>query len=356
MKNLRSVVLALAIGTAAAVVGCMVKKNDTPVVVSPGWHYDGTYLVSTFQGTFSIGRSRVRAAEKSTDLVVAKLDGRGQSQWMRAFAGLAPGKAVASAQVGKNVAVVGVFAGNFQFDRQDQLLKSGNREGLFVAVFDPTGRAISANLLARADRLAAPDVVAQGDRVSVNIPYEGAGDVGGKELPKGTGQTLLRLTVSNDGKLIGFEPPRASLDRTLPSGKIVQGTFVDEKPAPGTGLVMASMQSSVCDVCVVNQPRTDPNCATCRNLVCPGDSWCCSSGWDRICMNEAITMCSPIQCSCPHGTCTAGAWMHPNCDNGTARNTCVRAISAGDSYCTSTAWDGMCNSESLTWCVAPGCH
>jgi len=185
MKNLRSVVLALAIGTAAAVVGCIVKKNDTPIVVSPGWHYDGTYLVSTFQGTFSLGRHRVRAAEKSTDLVVAKLEGNGHARWMRSFAGLAPGRAVGSAHVGKNVAVVGVFAGSFKFDRKEQNLESGNRQGLFVAIFDPTGRAVSANLLARADRVAAPEVTAQGDRVVVSVPYEGAGDVNGKELPKG---------------------------------------------------------------------------------------------------------------------------------------------------------------------------
>jgi hypothetical protein len=330
----------------------MVNKG-TPPAVTPGWHYDGTYLVSTFQGTFSIGRNRVRAAEKSTDLAVARLDGNGRSQWLRSFAGLAPGRAVASANVQKNVAVVGVFAGSFQFDKQDQMLKSGNREGLFVAIFDPTGRAIAANLLARADRLAAPDVVAQGDQVIVSVPYEGMGDVGGKELPKGSGQSVVRMTVSNDGKLINFEPPRASLDRPLPSGKIVQGTFIEEKPAPGTGLVMASMmQGGSCNVCAVNTPMTDSSCQSCRDIVCLGDPWCCASGWDHICMDEAMTSCgSNIRtCTCTHGTCSVGTWLHPRCNEGTPYGTCVQTIDAGDSYCATVAWDGVCNSESSSWC------
>jgi hypothetical protein len=197
----------------------------------------------------------------------------------------------------------------------------------------------SAAVLGRAQRLAAPNIALQGDAVVINVPYEGMGDVGGKPLPVGTGRTLLQLTVSPEGRTLRWDV-RTSADT-----------------APSPGLRMASMQpSGICDVCVVNMPVGDPTCLNCRTLVGQGDPWCLLSGWDRLCIDQAFVACSPMRCSCPHDTCTGGAWMHSSCENGTPRNTCVRTISAGDNYCERVGWDGICINESRTWCVPPGCH
>ena len=86
--------------------------------------------------------------------------------------------------------------------------------------------------------------------------------------------------------------------------------------------------------------------ASCCSEVCAFDSFCCNTQWDGICVNEAYAMCygcgEPAAGSCftTHG---------PSCNN----FDCCQTVCALDSYCCTTMWDSICVNEANANCESP---
>jgi hypothetical protein len=87
-------------------------------------------------------------------------------------------------------------------------------------------------------------------------------------------------------------------------------------------------------------------CDACVTEICAVDSYCCSTAWDRLCVNEVGSVCGK-SCSgnsCAHAICTAGGNLANGCDP------CVTQICTVDSYCCTTAWDSICVGEVASVC------
>lgn len=95
-------------------------------------------------------------------------------------------------------------------------------------------------------------------------------------------------------------------------------------------------------------PGGGPGCddAACQALVCAADSWCCTSGWDGMCVDEAEKFCGDLcfpdfgdsTCCAPHGGI--------GCDN----FDCQSTVCTLDPFCCNTAWDLQCASEAVDLC------
>jgi hypothetical protein len=102
--------------------------------------------------------------------------------------------------------------------------------------------------------------------------------------------------------------------------------------------------------CAHDECKTGTNLATgcdaCVTQICAVDSYCCSTAWDRLCVNEVGSVCGK-SCSgnsCAHAICTAGGNLANGCDP------CVTQICTVDSYCCTTAWDSICVGEVASVC------
>lgn len=98
------------------------------------------------------------------------------------------------------------------------------------------------------------------------------------------------------------------------------------------------------DPCEAGAPL-DPQCDECATTVCEQDSFCCDVLWDRLCIQQAESLCG-LQCdaSCNHDTCSVGDPLAPSCD------TCTDTVCALDPYCCETAWDGRCVAAAAQSC------
>jgi hypothetical protein len=70
---------------------------------------------------------------------------------------------------------------------------------------------------------------------------------------------------------------------------------------------------------------------SCEAVVCAADDYCCSTEWDKLCVQK----CADAG-SCPPDGC------HTEGGSGCAGCSCEAAVCAEDSYCCSGAWDGFC--------------
>lgn len=126
----------------------------------------------------------------------------------------------------------------------------------------------------------------------------------------------------------------------------------------------------------------DPNCHPCVWDVCQADPYCCMTGWNQQCADEAAPLCAcpnsggggsdsgsggagpgtggtdpgiggsdpgiggsdpggtggggPIGGTCDHGLCETGPVLDSSCDP------CVDTICSADDYCCSVEWDVFC--------------
>ena len=93
------------------------------------------------------------------------------------------------------------------------------------------------------------------------------------------------------------------------------------------------------DECKVGA-NLDSGCDACVTSICAVDAYCCSTSWDRLCVNEVGSVCGKsCGSTCSHAICTTGSNLTNGCDP------CVTKICATDSYCCSTAWDSICVGE-----------
>ncbi len=93
--------------------------------------------------------------------------------------------------------------------------------------------------------------------------------------------------------------------------------------------------------------QTTPSCddAGCCKIVCAADPFCCSTQWDELCAQAAVTTCP--NCGNPsNGDCLV-AHPTPYCDT----PECCSTVCAVDPYCCSNQWDAYCVSGATELCV-----
>jgi hypothetical protein len=97
--------------------------------------------------------------------------------------------------------------------------------------------------------------------------------------------------------------------------------------------------------CFVADDTPACNDAACCNEVCAVDPFCCNTVWDSICADEATSLCN-----CPnpaHNCFTTG-------DPGCSDDGCCVAVCNDDPFCCESSWDGLCVSSASTLCNGCG--
>ncbi len=95
------------------------------------------------------------------------------------------------------------------------------------------------------------------------------------------------------------------------------------------------------DVCEPGS-ALDPKCGLCAAAVCLNDLYCCSFGWDDLCVKAVDQVCASTcggQTTCTHKPCEVGAAMHESC------SPCITHVCESDPYCCNLEngqWDQMC--------------
>lgn len=89
-----------------------------------------------------------------------------------------------------------------------------------------------------------------------------------------------------------------------------------------------------------------PSCEPCAATVCALDPYCCQVAWDAICVGEAEKSCnmSCTAATCDHGLCEQGSALAPSCD------ACAADICSADPFCCTNGWDSICIAEVATVC------
>lgn len=84
-----------------------------------------------------------------------------------------------------------------------------------------------------------------------------------------------------------------------------------------------------------------PGCSdtTVQACVCAADSYCCTTAWDGLCVSEVESLGCGV-CDDPAYCCTSAGGI-PGCELPSVES-CVCAV---DSYCCTTAWDTVCANE-----------
>jgi hypothetical protein len=92
----------------------------------------------------------------------------------------------------------------------------------------------------------------------------------------------------------------------------------------------------------------ESGCDPCVTSVCAADSVCCDaqgqSGWDQFCVSAAENYSVHPACDgacCAHDPCAEGVALTATCSS------CAESVCAGDSFCCGTSWDSMCVTDAL---------
>lgn len=107
---------------------------------------------------------------------------------------------------------------------------------------------------------------------------------------------------------------------------------------------LAAAQSTCCS------PQGTPGCddPTCEASVCANDPFCCSTMWDGLCSNAALSTCAVCQldsCTPDAGDCCV-AHANPGC----ADEACCDAVCAADPFCCNSQWDDFCVGAAVSLC------
>lgn len=110
-------------------------------------------------------------------------------------------------------------------------------------------------------------------------------------------------TCNGAGTCLSGTPPVVNDNNSCTADACDSATGVANIPLPdgtvcnGAGVCTAGTCSSTCvhDKCVTGAPLT-ADCDTCVASICALDSFCCSTFWDGICVNEVASICNE---TCP---------------------------------------------------------
>lgn len=119
----------------------------------------------------------------------------------------------------------------------------------------------------------------------------------------------------------------------------------DERVA-ATGAPLTGDQNCAHPLCSEGGP-VDAQCHPCAATVCAQDPFCCSSGWDALCTAHVATMCNEscdAPSACDHEICQEGGPLDASCDS------CAASICAQDPFCCSSGWDSICVAEVQSIC------
>ena len=84
--------------------------------------------------------------------------------------------------------------------------------------------------------------------------------------------------------------------------------------------------------------------ASCKNMVCSQDPFCCESGWDQVCAQQALTACA----ACVDGdVACCSAHEAPGCGD----LSCEETVCQEDAYCCEGSWDESCVAIAETLCA-----
>jgi hypothetical protein len=127
-------------------------------------------------------------------------------------------------------------------------------------------------------------------------------------------------------------------DTVDPVLNFLEGWYIDD--------IRIVVDAEACshDVCEAGA-ALDPGCSTCATTVCDVDAFCCEVFWDRVCVQEAETMCGDTCTGCSHDLCAQGEPLESTCD------ACAAIVCEDDPFCCSTSWDARCITESIQWCA-----
>jgi hypothetical protein len=184
------------------------------------------------------------------------------------------------------------------------------------------------------------------------------GQAGGCQKPSGAqGCTLCQgeLAECADGGATSCAPGFDRCTTALATGAscTVPG---GSSSAPGGSSSATAGTSCTHDPCKVGV-ALDPSGCACAAHVCAVDSSCCDGwegGWGSSCVELAATVpaCGPCKWpqSCAHDPCAMGDPLAPSCD------ACASAVCLEDDYCCTTAWDKKCVDIALASisCSCPG--
>ncbi|MCA9552247.1 MAG: putative metal-binding motif-containing protein [Myxococcales bacterium] len=112
----------------------------------------------------------------------------------------------------------------------------------------------------------------------------------------------------------------------------------EDADGDGTGDACQAAGNTCC------QAQSSPTCSDggITQCVCATDPYCCNTAWDSVCVGEVTSLqcgvCAPPPP--PTGSCCQ-AQSSPSC----ADQSVAACVCAVDSYCCSTAWDGICVGE-----------
>lgn len=87
----------------------------------------------------------------------------------------------------------------------------------------------------------------------------------------------------------------------------------------------------------------------CCATVCKSAPHCCEIAWDTECSDLAVDVCDWVTCGSP-GSCVL-AHESPGCEE----ITCCEFICPLDGYCCFTGWDEFCAEEASRLCGVPAC-
>ena len=105
-----------------------------------------------------------------------------------------------------------------------------------------------------------------------------------------------------------------------------------------------AIAETLCADCAI--PTTDASCCEagsqvgcedleCQAAVCDADSYCCSTGWDEVCVSAAQDLCPA--CEDDKSSCCV-SHDGVGCDDAT----CEQIICDADAYCCGVLWDASC--------------
>lgn len=107
--------------------------------------------------------------------------------------------------------------------------------------------------------------------------------------------------------------------------------------------------------CFIEHERPGCRDGKCCSAVCTQDPFCCNSTWDQSCIDLAdspvnASVCKRTQCGDPN----AGDACLPHDGQACKNKPCCEAVCAADPYCCETEWDGNCTDEARTFSIC-GC-
>ncbi len=160
--------------------------------------------------------------------------------------------------------------------------------------------------------------------------YNDSGGCGGSYIDS-------KICDGSAGAIWGWTPPFS----TDPAAFLRQNFNFGSLTAPSSTYIRNDFNNGH-DVCQTGSPLV--NTGSCVTKVCGADPFCCSSGWDEICVAETASFCGLSCVAASHNVCLEGEPLPRGATH------CTNEVCAVDSFCCDNAWDEICVAEANSVC------